>query len=96
MFSASDNCTGHSQITLNAAVDQGQFPEAAPEVAINVLEDDSVTFRCQAFPTINVRLPGSSLFGSTLLSNLRIVGPLTFELVNVSQSDNGTAFQLVS
>ena len=89
IISVSNNLTG--QITLNVSVDL--VPEAAPEVAISVIEDESVTFRCQVFPTINVRQPGSSTFGSTLPPNLRIVGPLTFELVNVSRSDNGTVFQ---
>ena len=70
-----------------------QQPEAAPEVAINVIESESVTFRCEMFPTINVRPPGSSIFGSIIPSNLRALVPLTFELINVSRSDNGTAFQ---
>ena len=93
--SASHNFTGHGQITLNVSVDQVQAPEQSPAVTINVIEDDSVTFRCQVFPNVNlnVRPPGSSTFALTLPSNLRVVGSLTFELVNVSQSDNGTAFQ---
>ena len=89
IISVSNNLIG--QITLNVSVNL--VPEAAPEVTINVIEDESVTFRCQTFPTINVRLPGSSLFGTTLPPNLRVVGPLTFELTNVSQSDTGTVFQ---
>ena len=52
-----------------------------------------MTLRCQAFPTINVRLPGSSIFGTEPLPNLRVIDSLTFEFQNVSQSDNGTAFQ---
>ena len=94
--SASDNFTGHGQITLNVSVDQGQQPEQVPEVAINVIEDDSVTFRCQAItqtPTLNTRLPGTTTFDTTPPSNFRVIDSLTFELVNVSQSDNGTAFQ---
>ena len=90
---ALENFTGHGQITLNASMDQEQVPEQALEIAINVIEDDSVTFRCQAFPTLSVRPPGSSIFGTALPPNLRIIDPLTFELTNVSQSDNGTAFQ---
>ena len=79
-LSVSNNPTG--QITLNASVDQSQQPEQAPEVAINVIEDDSVTFRCQAItqtPTLNFRLPGSSFFGTTQPSNLRIIDSLTYE-----------------
>ena len=92
--SALDNFTGHGQVTLNASL----VPQAeqAPEVAINVIEDESVRFRCQAIaqsPALNIRPPGSSIFGSTVPPNLRIIDPLTFELTNVSQSDNGTAFQ---
>ena len=75
------------------SVDLGQVPEQAPEVAINMIEGESVTFRCQAFPTINVRPPGTTTFGTSLPSNLRFIDPLTLELVNVSRSDNGTAFQ---
>ena len=85
--------TGHGQITLNASVDQEQVPEQALEVAINVIEGESVTFQCAAFPTLSVRPPGSSIFGSTIPPNLRALDPLTFELINISQSDNGTAFQ---
>ena len=91
--SASDNFTGHGQITLNVAVDQVQAPEQAPEVAINVIEGESVTFECQAFPVLQHRPPGSSTFTADPLPNLRVIGPLTFEFQNVSQSDNGTAFQ---
>ena len=94
--SASDNFTGRGQITLNASVDQGPAAEQAPEVAINVIEGESVTFRCQAItqtPTLNTRLPGTTTFGAILPVNLRIIDSLTYELVNVSQSDNGTAFQ---
>ena len=36
-------------------MDQGQQPEDSPEVAINVIEDESVTFSCQRFSTLNVR-----------------------------------------
>ena len=92
--SALDNFTGHGQVTLNAS--QAPQPEQASEVAINVIEDESARFSCQAItqsPTINIRSPGSSTFGSTPPPNLRVIGPLTFELVNVSRSDNGTAFQ---
>ena len=94
--SASDNFTGRGQVTLNASVDQGPAAEQAPEVAINVIEGESVTFRCQAItqtPTLNTRLPGTTTFGTTLPSNLRFIDPLTFQLINVSRSDNGTAFQ---
>ena len=91
IISVSNNLTG--QITLNVSVDQGQDPDLAPEVAINVIEDESVTFRCQTFPTINVRPPGSSTFGTTLPPNLRVIDFLTFEFQNVSRSDNGTALQ---
>ena len=87
----SNNLTG--QITLNVAVDQGQDPDLAPEVTIDVVEGESVTFRCQAFPTLNVRPSGSSIFGSNLPPNFRTINSLTFELINVSRSDNGIAFQ---
>ena len=92
--SALDNFTGHSQITLNASL--APQVEQASEVAINVIEDESVRFSCQAIsqsPTLNIRPPGSSFFTSILPSNLRVVAPLTFEFQNVSRSDNGTAFQ---
>ena len=78
---ALDNFTGHGQITLNAT--QGQVPKQVPEV-INVIEDDSVTFRCQTFPTLFIRLPESLTFASTLPPNLRRIDSLTFEFVNVS------------
>ena len=68
---AFDNFTGHGQITLNAT--QEQAPEQVPEVVINVIENDSVTFRCQAFPTLFIRLPESLTFASTLPPNLRII-----------------------
>ena len=90
-ISVSNNLTG--QITLNVSVDQGQAPEDSPEVAINVIEDESVTFSCQRFPTLNIRPPGSSLFGTTIPPNLRVIDFLTFEFQNVSRSDNGTALQ---
>ena len=92
--SAFDNFTGHGQVTLNASL--VPQPEQASEVAINVIEDESVRFSCQAItqsPTINIRPPGSSIFGNTLPPNFRTIDSLTFELTNVSQSDNGTAFQ---
>ena len=92
-ISTSDNFTGHGQITLNVSADQRQAPEQALEVAINVVEGESVTFRCQAFPTLQHRPPGGSSFGTDLLPNLRVIDSLTFELINVSQNDNGTAFQ---
>ena len=41
---------------------------------------------------LNVRFPGES-FGTTLPSNLREDDELTFTLVNVSQSNDGTEFQ---
>ena len=85
------NLTG--QITLNASVNQGQQPEAAPEVAINVIEGESVMFRCQAFPTFQHRPPGSTTFTTYPLPNMRVIDPLTFEFQNVSRSDNGFAFQ---
>ena len=91
IISVSNNVTG--QITLNVSVDQGQQPEDSPKVAINVIEDESVTFSCQRFSTLNVRPPGSSTFGSNLPPNLRVIDFLTFEFQNVSRSDNGTAFQ---
>ena len=91
IISVSNNLTG--QTTLNAAVDQGQQPEAAFEITINVIEDESATFRCQSFTTLTVRPPGSSTFGTTIPPNLRVIGFLTFEFQNVSQSDNRTAFQ---
>ena len=92
--SALDNFTGHSQITLNVSL----VPQAgeASEVAINVIEDESVRFSCQAItqsPTLEHRPPGSSTFGTTLPPNLRVINSLTFEFQNVSRSDNGTAFQ---
>ena len=87
-----NNPTG--QIMLNTS--QASQDEQAPEVAISVIEDESVTFRCQAItqtPTLNIRDPGSSTFGSTLPPNLMTIDPLTFEFINVSRSDNGFAFQ---
>ena len=84
------------QVTLTASVDQQPPPEDSPEVAINVIEGESVTFRCQAitlFPTLNSRLPGRYAFGTTQPPNLRIIDSLTYEFQNVSRSDNGTAFQ---
>ena len=92
--SALDNFTGHGQVTLNASL--APQPEQASEVAINVIEDESVRFSCQAItqsPTVNIRPSGSTTFGSTLPPNFRAIDPLTFELTNVSQSDNGTAIQ---
>ena len=85
------NLTG--QITLNVAVDQGQAPEQAPEVAINVIEGESVTFRCESFTTLFVHLPGSTALWSILPPNLRVTDSLTFEFQNVSRSDNGLEFQ---
>ena len=87
------NSTG--QRTLNVSVGPGQPPEDAPEVAINVIEDESVTFRCVTFATLNVRRPGAARadFGTGLPDNLMPVGTLTFEFQNVSRSDNGTAVQ---
>ena len=89
-----NNPTG--QITLNAFIDQQLPPEDSPEVAINVIEGGSVTFRCQAITpntVLNIRPPGNSAFGTTLPPNLRIIDSLTYEFQNVSRSDNGTAFQ---
>ena len=92
--SALDNFTGHGQVTLNVSL--APQPEQASEVAINVIEDESVRFSCLAItqsPILNIRPPGSTTFGSTLPPNFRPIDPLTFELTNVSRSDNGTAFQ---
>ena len=92
--SIANNPTG--QITLNASIDQQLPPEDSPEVAINVIEGGSVTFRCQAItpnPVLNIRPPRNSAFGTTLPPNLRIIDSLTYEFQNVSRSDIGTAFQ---
>ena len=85
------------QITLR----QRNTSETAQEVTIDVIENQSVTFACATFPTINVRPPGSSTFGTNILDivpNLIARGELTtglftFEFQNVTQSDNGTEFQ---
>ena len=74
-------------------MDQGRDPDAAPEVPINVIEGESVTFRCEDFPTLQNRPPGNTNFGTGRLSNLRVIDPLTFEFQNVSRSDNEFAFQ---
>ena len=69
--------------------------EEAMVIDINVTEGGNVTFQCAmitATPTLNVRFPGES-FGTTLPSNLREDDELTFTLVNVSQSNDGTEFQ---
>ena len=87
----SNNLTG--QITLNASVNQGQDPQEAPRVPIDVIEGESVTFGCQAFPTLQHRSPGAPSFETDPLPNLRVIDPLTFEFQNVSRSDNGFAFQ---
>ena len=71
----------------------GQDPDAAPEVPINVIEGESVTFGCEAFPTLLNRPPGNSHFGIGLPSNLRIIDSLTFEFQNATRNDNGTVFQ---
>ena len=87
------NSTG--QITLNVSTGQPQ-PEDAPEVTIDVIEDESVIFTCQSFPTLNVRRPeAGATFGTDLPDNLRpvVMGALTFVFQNVSRSDNGTAVQ---
>ena len=77
---------------------QRNFTATAQEVTIDVIKNQSVVFTCETFPTLNVRLPGSSLFGTNLPANLIVRGEVTtgfftFEFQNVSQSDNGTAFQ---
>ena len=82
------------QITLR----QRNFSETAQEVTIDVIENQSVTLTCAAFPTINIRAPGSSVFGTNISDNLIVRGELTagfftFEFQNVTRSDNGTAFQ---
>ena len=92
--SPSDNFTGYGQIMLR----QRNFTATAQEVTIDVIKNQSVVFTCETFPTLNVRLPGSSLFGTNLPANLIVRGEVTtglftFEFPNVSQSDNGTAFQ---
>ena len=92
--SPSDNFTGYGQIMLR----QQNFTATAQEVTIDVIKNQSVVFTCETFPTLNVRLPGSSLFGTNLPANLIVRGEVTtgfftFEFQNVSQSDNGTAFQ---
>ena len=76
-------------------MNEGQDPDAAPEVPINVIEGESVTFRCEPFLTLNFRPPGSSNFETDLPSNLRaiIIDPLTVEFQNATRNDNGTAFQ---
>ena len=69
--------------------------EEPMEIGINVTEGGNVTFQCAmitATPTLNVRFPGEP-FGTTLPTNLREDDELTFTLVNVSQSNNGTEFQ---
>ena len=76
------------QITLR----QRNTNETAQEVNIDVIENQNVTFRCEAFTTLNVRPPGSSIFGTNIPNNL-IADGLTFEFQNVRRSDNGTAFQ---
>ena len=76
------------QVTLRAR----STNETAQEVTINVIENQSVTFVCETFPTLNVRPPGSSIFGTNIPNNL-IADGFTFEFQNVRRSDNGTAFQ---
>ena len=87
----SDNFTGHGQITLR----QRNTSETAQEVTIDVIENQSVAFACAAFPTLNVRPPGSSNFGTNIPPNLMPIAPFpfTFEFQNVTRSDNGTEFQ---
>ena len=61
-----------------------------------MIENQSVTFTCETFPTISIRLPGSSTFSVTNILIPRgelTTGLFTFEFQNVTQSDNGTAFQ---
>ena len=97
LFVSPSNITGHGQITLRWR----NTSETAQEVAIEVIENQSATFVCEAFATLNVRPPGSSSFGSNvqeLVPNLIVRGELTtslftFEFQNVTRSDNGTAFQ---
>ena len=74
-------------------MNERQDPNAAPEVPINVIEGESVTFGCEAFTTLQNRPPGNPDFGTDPLPNLRVIDPLTFEFQNVFQSNNGTAFQ---
>ena len=76
------------QITLR----QRNSSETPEEVTIDVIENQSGTFVCETFSTLNFRPPGSSIFGTNIPNNL-IPDGLTFEFQNVRRSDNGTAFQ---
>ena len=84
------------QITLR----RRNTSETPQEVTIDVIENQSVTFICETFATLNVRPPGST-FGTNvqeLVPNLVARGELTpgfftFDFQNVTRSDNGTAFQ---
>ena len=84
-----------AQITLR----QQNTGETPQEVTIDVIENQSVTFTCETFATISIRPPGSSTFGATNIPGNLIprgeltTGLFTFEFQNVTQSDNGTAFQ---
>ena len=96
--STSDNFTGHGQITLR----RRNTSETAQEVAIDVIENQSVTFECETFVTISIRAPGSSTFVVTNIPDNLIprgeltAGFFTFEFQNVTQSDNGTALRCAS
>ena len=88
--SPSNNFTGHGQITLRQT-------NTAQEVAIEVIENQSVTFVCETFATLGTRPPGSPNFVINPPPNLVVRGELTtglftFEFQNVTRSDNGTAF----
>ena len=66
------------------------------DIAIDVVEGQSVMFVCEAFATLSTRQPGSS-FGTNRPDNLMPLGALTpgfftFDFQNVSRSDNGIAF----
>ena len=92
--SPSNNFTGHGQITLRQT-------NTAQEVAIEVIENQSVTFVCETFATLGTRFPGSPNFVINPPPNLVVRGELTtglftFEFQNVTRSDNGTEFQCLS
>ena len=92
--SPSNNFTGHGQITLRQTI-------TAQEVAIEVIENQSVTFVCETFATLGTRPPGSPNFVINPPPNLIPRGELTtglftFEFQNVTRSDNGTEFQCLS
>ena len=91
--SPSNNFTGHGQITLRQT-------NTAQEVAIEVIENQSVTFVCETFATLGTRFPGSPNFVINPPPNLVVRGELTtglftFEFQNVTRNDNGLHFSVL-